>query len=100
MVRMTVRAGGGAFIPALVEIGIAQDSSGSGRQEDTISGDTRVSVDGWNAILTPTRDASCRRSPALAQHGRDLAPAVEAPQPDLATGHEAEEEDQRRVLGR
>jgi hypothetical protein len=28
-----------------------------------------------------------------------LAPSVEAPQTDLAAGHKAEQEDQRRVLG-
>jgi hypothetical protein len=28
-----------------------------------------------------------------------VAPPIEAPEPDLAAGHEAEEENERRVLG-
>lgn len=35
----------------------------------------------------------------MTEHGSDVAPPIEAPQPDLAAGDEAEEEDQRRVLG-
>jgi hypothetical protein len=45
------------------------------------------------------RDASCRGS-ALAEHRRDLAPAIHASEADLAASHEAEEQDERRVLGR
>ena len=45
------------------------------------------------------RDASCRRLAAEPQHGGDVAPAVEATQADLAADHEAEEQDQRGVLG-
>ena len=45
------------------------------------------------------RDASCDASPSRAEHPRDVAPSIEAPQSDLSAGHEAEEEDQRRVLG-
>jgi len=45
------------------------------------------------------RDASC--GPAtFAQDRRDVAPSIEAPQPDLAAGDQTEQEDQRRVLGR
>ena len=36
----------------------------------------------------------------LAEHLRDLPPPVDPAQLDLATGQEAEEQDQRRVLGR
>ena len=39
------------------------------------------------------------RSPALTEHGPNVAPPIEAPQPDLAAGDEAEQENQRRVLG-
>jgi hypothetical protein len=46
------------------------------------------------------RNASCRRPAPLAQRGRDLTPPIDAPQPDLAAGYKAEEEDQRRVLSR
>jgi hypothetical protein len=51
-----------------------------------------------NAILAPIRDASCRASPSLTEHRRDVALPIEASQPDPAARHEAEEEDQCRVL--
>jgi hypothetical protein len=35
----------------------------------------------------------------MTEHGRDVAPAVEAPQPYLAAGHQAEQEDKGGVLG-
>lgn len=46
------------------------------------------------------RDASCGRLATPAEHRRDVAPSIDTPQPDLAAGHETEEQDQRRVLGR
>ena len=39
------------------------------------------------------RDASCRASPSLTEHRRDVAPPVEAPQPDLPADDKAEEQD-------
>lgn len=45
------------------------------------------------------RDASCRTSPSVTEHRRDVAPPVDAPQADLPPGHEAKEKDERRVLG-
>jgi hypothetical protein len=44
-------------------------------------------------------DASCCASSSLSEQRRDVAPSIEAPQPDLAAGHEAEEEHQRGVRG-
>ena len=46
------------------------------------------------------RDASRDGPAAPAQDRRNLAPAVDSAQPDLAAGDEAEEEGQRRGLGR
>ena len=46
------------------------------------------------------RDASCRDQRALTQHDRDFPPTIDAPQPDLSAGHETEQQDQRRILGR
>jgi hypothetical protein len=40
--------------------------------------------------------AVSRRRP---QRGGDLAPAIEATEPDLPADHKAEEEDQRGILG-
>jgi hypothetical protein len=45
------------------------------------------------------RDASCRTLLSPTEHCRDVPPPIETPQADLAAGHEAEEEHQRRVLG-
>src|SRR5437762_219405 len=39
------------------------------------------------------------RPTCLAEHGGDLLPAVDPAQPDPPAGHEAEEQDHRRVLG-
>ena len=60
-------------------------------------GHTRVWVRESNAILEPLRDASCCRTPAWTEYGRDLAPAIQAPQANLPAGHEAEEQHERRV---
>jgi hypothetical protein len=79
---------------------MAQDSLGRDRPKDAISRYTLVSVRLSTAILAAMRDASCRASPSLTEDRRDVAPPIEAPQPDLTAGHETEEEDQRRVLGR
>src|SRR5262245_39025241 len=79
---------------------MVQHSSGLDCQIDAISADILVSMRPSNAVLVPTRDASCGRPASLTQHHRNVAPPVEAPQPNLAAGHEAEEEDERGVLGR
>jgi len=42
----------------------------------------------------------CGRPPALTEHGRDLVPAVQAPQANLTAGPEAEEQHERGFLGR
>jgi len=34
----------------------------------------------------------------LAEHGSDFPPAVDPAQPDLSVGHEAEDQDQRRIF--
>jgi len=67
-------------------------------QKDAILEHPLVWVRPSNGILAPMRDASCC-SPPLPEHRWDVTPPIDAPQPDLAASHEAEEEDQRRVLG-
>jgi hypothetical protein len=69
------------------------------REKRTGSGDTQRWVGPSDALLGRMRDASCSRLAAQPQHGGDLAPAVEATQADLPADHEAEEQDERGVLG-
>jgi len=56
---------------------------------------TRVTV-GTSAA----RDGTSCCDGVLAEHGGDLPPPIDPAQLDLPTGHEAEEQDQCRVLGR
>src|SRR3972149_5508549 len=78
---------------------MSQHSAGPDRAEGPILGHTRIWV-GWSqAILEPVRDASCRRPAVFPQHRRDLAPAIESAQADLPAHHEADEQDERGVLG-
>ena len=60
----------------------------------------QIWVDPSNTLLRQMRDASSGRLAAGSQQGGDLARPVEAPQPNLAAGHEAKQEDQRCALGR
>ena len=75
-------------------------SSGVGARKSAIVAYTKIAAGPSNAILESKRNASCRRPSVLTPHGRDLAPPIESVQPDLATGHEAEEQHERRLLGR
>src|SRR5262245_16017453 len=78
---------------------MSQHSAGLDREEWRILGHTQIRVDPSTAILGQMRDASCGRLAARAQHRGDLTPAVEPAQSDLPADHEAEEQDQRGVLG-
>ena len=77
---------------------MTEDSSTLDGRKGPILRAARIGVGPSDATLEPLRElrsefSSCGRPPALTEHGRDLAPAVEPAQPDLAAGDEAEEED-------
>jgi hypothetical protein len=78
---------------------MSQRSADQERGKRPLLRDTRIWGGPSNALLGQMRDASCGRLAARAQHGRDLAPAVEPTQADLPADHETEEEHERRVLG-
>src|SRR5262249_32336035 len=78
---------------------MGQHSSG-GTAKKPDSGDSPDSGRPANAIMETMRDASCGGQAARAQDCRDLAPAIEATQADLPADHEAEEQDERGILGR
>jgi hypothetical protein len=77
-----------------------EHSSSANLDEGPISGRPKVWVGPLDAIRKAKRDPSRRWLAALARHRRELAPPIDAPQADLAAHHEAEEEEQRRVLAR
>jgi hypothetical protein len=78
---------------------MSQHSSGPDREKAPSRENTQIRVGPSNAILAATRDASCGRLAARAQHGGDLAPAIESTQADLPADHETEPQDERGVLG-
>ena len=78
---------------------MSQHSAGPDREEGPIWAIPRYGVGPSNAILGQMRDASCGRLTARAQHRGDLTPAIEPAQSDLPADHEAEEQDERGVLG-
>jgi hypothetical protein len=79
---------------------MSQHSAGPDRAERPILGGTQIWVGLFGALLDQVRDASCGRPTVFSQQRGDLTPAVEPAQPDLPADNQADEQDERRVLGR
>ena len=80
----------GAFVGDVGVVGLAAAGDAA---FGAVGLDDQLGFDGGAA-----REASCCYRRMLAKHGGDLLPAVDPAQLNFATGHEAEEQDQRRVF--
>jgi addiction module HigA family antidote len=97
---LTITTSRGAVTLVSKRIEMDYHSLARERRKGPILGNAQIGIGPSNAILAPMRDASCRASPSLTEHRRDMAPPIQAPQPDLASGHETEEEHERPGIGR